>query len=126
MGLREQAAADLRTIFADKAGFSACVVLQNPDGNTVEVRGLVADVSQLMDPQTGTPVSGRVVSVALPLADLAGWPGLAAGVAELDKKPWTACFTDVTGAEGLWKVFETRPDRALGVLVCLLEPYKAA
>ena len=124
MGLREQAAADLRAIIADTGGFSACCELTSHDGITVETRGLVADVSQLIDPQTGQAVSGRVVSVALPLAELVDWPGLAAGTAELTAKPWVVRFQDVAGVEGTWKVRETRPDRELGVLVCLLERYQ--
>lgn len=124
MGLRDQAAADLATILGDTAGFSSCVELQSPEGAEVEIRGLVADVSQILDPQTGQAVSGRVASVALPLAELVDWPGLAAGIADPDSKPWTVRMADVTGTQTLYRVREARPDRVLGVLVCLLEPYK--
>lgn len=124
MGLLDQAAADLETILGDVDGFSSCIELRAPDNTAVEIRALVADVSQTIDPQTGMAVSGRVASVALPLAELADWPGLASGVVDTDKKPWVVRMPDVTGAVTVFRVREARPDRVLGVLVCLLEPYK--
>ncbi len=124
MSLADQAAADLAAIFADEQGFAAEVELTSPDGITVGVRAFTADVAHLIDPQTGQAVSGRVVSLALPLALLADWPGLAIGVADTDRKPWSVKFCDVTGAEHTVRIRETRPDRTLGVLLCFVEAYK--
>ncbi len=124
MSLVDQAAADLAAIFADEQGFGVEVFLTTPDGIRVGVRAFAADVAHLIDPQTGQAVSGRVVSLALPLASLVEWPGLAAGTVDTDRRPWVVELCDPRGVEHTFRIRETRPDRTLGVLLCFLEPYK--
>lgn len=126
MGLREQAAADLVTILEDTAdGFGWPITVTDPDQNSATLSGFSTDVSQTIDPQTGQLVSGRLASVALPIASLtAAGLGLPANVSDGSRNPWVIRFNDTAGTEHVWKVSEAMPDRALGVIVCLLEPYK--
>lgn len=127
MGLREQAAADARAIVGDTAtGFGWPVTVRNPDGVEAELSGLTNDIHQTIDPDTGMPVSGRVASVVLSLADLGSIEdlGIPVGISDGARKPWIVMWTDLQGVDQTFKVRETRPDRSAGLIVCLLEKYK--
>lgn len=127
MGLREQAAADLRTIVEDTAGFGWPIRLVNPAGAVADLTGLSTDVSQTIDPETGQAVSGRVASVAVSLKaleDQPWWSGMPIGVPDRNSKPYVVVFADIMGAEHTFKVIECNPDRALGVVTLLLEAYR--
>lgn len=126
MGLRAQAATDLATICADEDGFGWPVTVTDPDGTSADLVGLTSDVAQAIDPETGMVVSGRTASVALAISALtdAGL-GIPYGVPDSDSRPWRVMFDDVNGTEHTWKVAETRPDRAVGGVVLLLEAYKS-
>jgi hypothetical protein len=124
MGLREQAAADLRTILTDEQGFGWPITLVPPDGRSLELVGFSTDVSMMIDPETGMAVSGRTASVALATSVLteAGL-GLPQAVPDGNRKPWTIAFKDIGGCPWTFKVRDARPDRALGIVVCMLEHY---
>jgi hypothetical protein len=79
----------------------------------------------MIDPETGMAVSGRTASVALPIAVLAE-AGLGLPQAEPDggKKPWAVFFKDIGGCAWTFKVREAKPDRAIGIVVCILEHYR--
>lgn len=126
MGLRQQAAADLQAILQDAdSGFGWPITVQNPAGAIASLVGFSNDVSQMIDMETGMAISGRVASVALSLDTLEAVEGLGipVGVADTTGKPWLVTFNDVLGHEHVFKVREARPDRALGVVICLLETY---
>jgi len=126
MGLREQAAADLKTILEDSAaGFGWPITVTDPAGTEAALVGYSTDISELVDPGTGLAVSGRHASIALALASLtAAGLGMPSGVANQHAKPWLVAFDDVAGNAHTFKVSESRPDRAIGVVVCILELYK--
>lgn len=121
MGLREQAALDSRTILEDStAGFGWPLVLTSPAGVSTSLTGFTSDVSVTIDPDTGQAVAGRKASVAVSLSSL---PAMPAAVADELTKPWLVTFADVQGVTSTWKVIEVLPDRAVGVVVLLLESY---
>lgn len=126
MGLREQATADLRTILEDvDTGFGWEITLRHPDGQQAELKGTSTDVHQAIDPETGMLVSGRRASVALPVAALEEVAfEMPRGVADSSSKPWVVELHDAMGHPHTFKVTEALPDRALGVVVCILEAYK--
>lgn len=124
MGLRAQAAADAKTILEDSAsGFGWPLTLTSPAGESSMLTGFATDVAESVDPETGVAVSGRRASVAISLLSL---PALPVAVADDDARPWLVTMADVAGAEATWKVVEVLPDRALGVVVLLLEAYAGA
>lgn len=128
MGLREQAAVDLRTILNDEDGFAWEIAITNPDGVCDTVRGFSTDIAETIDPDTGMAVSGRLVSVALSIRDLEELEcyetfGLPQGIADTTIKPWVVVFKDILGKEHTFKVQESHPDRALGIVTCMLEVY---
>lgn len=123
MGLREQAALDSQAILGDLSGFAWPFTLTNPAGVTSAHKGLTTDVAVTIDPETGVAVAGRKVSVAVSLASLTVLPE---AVPERGRKPWLVTFASPQGAVATWKVVEVLPDRAVGVVVLLLETYLAS
>ncbi len=127
MSLRDRAAADARAILEDSAGgFGRTITVTAPDGTTAELTGFSNDISQVIDPETGIAVAGRLASVALPIAALvdAGL-GMPRAVADSARKPWRVSFADTGGTVHTFKVREAMPDRSLGIVTCTLEAYKA-
>lgn len=125
MSLRELAEQDLATTLEDVAGFGWPVTVTNPAGDSAALIGQSTDVAQIIDPDTGQAVSGRMASVALRASSLdAAALGRPVGVADAGVKPWIVEFDDINGASYKFKVAKTNPDRALGILVCILEPYE--
>jgi hypothetical protein len=108
-------------------GFGWPLTVTNPEGVTLALSGLSTDIGATIDPGTGEVVSGRHASVALPIALLqAASMGMPRGVADSSSKPWWVRFEDINGNPGTFKVKEAQPDRAVGLVVCILEAYKAA
>lgn len=126
MNLRAQAALDLVAILSDETtGFAWPISLTNPDGVTVELTGFSTDIGQTINPDTGQVVSGRQASVALSTAMLGALNiGIPRGISDSGHKPWVVRFADIHGAVQTYKVQEAMPDRALGLVTCVLETYR--
>lgn len=127
MGLREQAAIDCKAIVEDASGFGWPITVTNPAGASAAMTGLSTDIALSIDPDTGTAVTGRKASVALSIAALetAGL-GMPRAIADGSGKPWLVRFEDVQGNAQTFKVRESAPDRAIGLVVCWLEAYRTA
>lgn len=126
MGLRELAEKDLGAILEDGVtGFGWPITVTDPDGKTGALTGFSDDIAQIIDPDTGQAVSGRLASVALRASSLA-MEGLTLprGIADTGSKPWVIQFDDINGNACTFKVSQSNPDRALGLVVCLLELYE--
>lgn len=127
MNLRQQAAADLQGIVEDTVGgFGWPVLVTDPNNVTVALVGLTTDIGMMIDPQTGQAITGRKASVALRIASLtaAGFE-MPRGVSSEDERPWLVAFEDINGVGFTFKVTEAMPDRAIGLVVCTLEAYRA-
>lgn len=125
MSLRQLAEADLGVILEDGAtGFGWPITITDPAGNTGTLTGFSDDIAQIIDPDTGQAVSGRLASVALRISSLA-LEGLTLpkGIADAGSKPWVIEFDDINGNAYKFKVSQSNPDRALGLVTCLLELY---
>jgi len=127
MGLRDIAKADNKAILNDSLyGFGYSIVITDPTGTTYPAfTGFSNDISQLIDPDTGMAVTGRMATVALHIQDIidAGLT-LPESIADSSLKPWLIAFNDINGALQTFKVSESTPDRAIGMLICILEFYK--
>lgn len=124
-GLRELAEKDLGAILEDGvAGFGWPITVTSPDGTVGNLTGFSNDISQIIDPDTGQPVSGRAASVALRITALA-LAGLTipVSIADTTGQPWRIEFNDINGNPYQFKVAQSNPDRALGLVTCLLEAY---
>lgn len=125
MSLRATAETDLGRILEDNTrGFGYSITVTDPAAASVALVGFSNDISQIIDPDTGEAVSGRSASVAIRIALLtdAGL-GLPVGIADSGSKPWLVTFNDINGNAFTFKVSKSNPDRALGVVTCLLELY---
>lgn len=126
MGLRDLAEQDLGAILEDSIyGFGWPITLTDPAGLTdPNLIGFSNDISQIIDPDTGQLVSGRLASVALRISSLtlAGF-GLPKAIADQNSKPWVVTFNDINGTSHTFKVRQADPDRALGLVICILEAY---
>lgn len=125
MSLRDQAAADLQTFLEDTAGFGVPITVTDPAGTSVELTGFSTDIGETIDPETGTVVTGRSASVALSLARLTTEGlGIPRGIADGSGKPWVVTFDDIEGNAHTFKVSSSAPDRAAGIVTCMLEAYR--
>jgi len=126
VSLRDQAAADLLGILEDAdGGFGWSITVTSPDSASASLTGFSTDIGTTIDPETGTLVAGRRASVAIPIARLTALGlGIPRGIAEQSRKPWVVSFDDVEGTARTYKVSHAMPDRALGVVTCMLEAYK--
>ena len=125
MSLRNIAEQDLGAILEDGAmGFGWPIQVTDPSGLSKPLTGFSDDISQIIDPDTGEAVSGRLVSVALRISSLTA-VGLAlpVGIADSKIKPWIIEFDDINGDPFKFKVSQSNPDRAIGLVTCLLELY---
>lgn len=126
MGLRQTAEIDLKNIVEDDVhGFGWSITVTNPALLSKPLKGFSNDISQIIDPDTGQAVSGRSASVVLIISSLisAGFAELPVGIADRSIKPWLIAFNDINGNSYTFKVSKSNPDRALGVVVCVLEKY---
>ena len=122
MSLHTTVQSDLAAIMSDTtAGPGRTVVLTDPDNRTRTVTGISNDISQVIDPETGVPVSGRSVVVSFLISDLiaAGF-AVPVGVADEGIKPWRAGYTDLFGTTHRFKILHADPDRTLGIVICTL------
>ncbi len=126
MSLRALAEQDLGHIVEDSvSGFGWAITLTDPEGNSRTFTGLSDDIAQVIDPDTGQAVSGRLASVAVRTSTLyeQGFK-LPQGIADQDSKPWVVEFEDINGKPYKFKVQQSNPDRALGLVTCILEAYE--
>lgn len=126
MSLRELAEQDLGYIIeGDASGFRWPITVTNPAGlSSVDMFGLSDDIAQIIDPDTGQAVSGRLASVAIRISTLMSQGlGMPVGIADAGSKPWIVAFDDINGVGYTFKVSQANPDRALGAVTCLLEAY---
>lgn len=128
MGLREIAEQDLAYILeGDAQGFRWPITVTDPAGNvSAGLYGFSDDIAQLIDPDTGQAVSGRLASATIRIAALAAQvPAMALpqGIADASVKPWVVQFDDINGTAHTFKVTQSNPDRVLGLVTCILEAY---
>jgi tetrahydromethanopterin S-methyltransferase subunit B len=124
MGLREIAHQDLQSIFADASGFVWPCVITSPDSVSVDFDCRSNDIHLSIDTGTGDTVTGRQATVVVLVSDLidSNFQTIS-GVANSSIKPWVVVFDSINGISGTYKVAETYPDHALGLMVMLLEDY---
>lgn len=126
MSLRMIAEADLGIIMEDShTGFGWDIAVTNPSGVTGNLTGFSNDISQLIDPETGAMVSGRMASVAIRISSLVSLGlELPRGISNGSSNPWLIAFSDIGGVSHTFKVSQSSPDRALGIVTCMLEVFE--
>ena len=126
MGLLEQAEKDLGTILENNStGGGWPIILTNPQGESKPFIGFSDDIAQVIDPDTGQAISGRLASIALRISSLYAEDfKLPQGIADTKSKPWIVEFNDINGLPYKFTVSQSNPDRTIGLVTCILETYK--
>jgi hypothetical protein len=105
-------------------GFGWPIKLTNPAGDSANLVGQSNDIAMVIDPDTGTAISGRSASCALRISSIvAAGLVLPQGIASPTSKPWVVEFADVNGGAYKFKVAKSNPDRGMGVVTLQLEAY---
>lgn len=128
MNLRELARADARSFLEDAdSGFGWAIQITSPAGLSASLTGYSTDIGVTIDPETGQAVTGRRASVAVPIDALAdAGMSIPRHIASASSKPWVVEFDDIHGTPHSFKVLEAMPDRAIGIVTCMLEAYRSA
>jgi hypothetical protein len=132
MSLIKRAESDLGRIVENPKEFGWPVILKNPEGETLGAEGqtplyaLANDISSLIDPDTGDPVSGRLATVTFRASTLraAGFK-MPKNISDKSSKPWLVTFTNINDRQYTFKVDRSDPDRQRGLLTVYLELYKS-
>lgn len=125
MSLRRQAEIDARRILTNPEEFGWPITVRDPYGQQADLTGFATDIHTSIDPETGQAVSDRRASIALSLASLSeAGLGIPVAVPESSRKPWLVMFDDINGHSHTFKVSEAMPDRAIGIVTCMLETYR--
>jgi len=129
MALRDHAAEVWRTITNDEAcAMGWPVVLTDPAGFSPAepLIGRSQDIAQVIDPDTGQMVSGRLATASLCIQDIldAGFSELPRNIPDTTIKPWLVAFDDLRGNTFTFKVVESNPDRTLDNIIVHLEAYE--
>lgn len=124
-GLIDIAEADLAVTLEDPVfGFGQDITVTDPDGVTAGLVGFSGDIAQVIDPDTGTAISGRLAHVDLRISSLeAAGLGLPKEITKRTEKPWIIDFDDIQGNPYKFKVQQSNPDRTSGMVTCILEAY---
>lgn len=126
MSLLDRVQKDAQRIMnSEKFGFSTPLVLTEPDGTTHGLKGIVSVIYNLIDPDTGQPVSGFLATVSLNKLDLQD-AGIDMPIGEMDTnaRPWTVETTLVGGETILTKVVRSSPDKTNGNILIDLGKYE--
>ncbi len=121
MSLRQLAESDLAFTLEDPNGFGWPVTLTDPLGVSANLTGQAHDISQIIDPDTGTAISGRSTAFVLRSSSItAGGLTQPVGVADSDSAPWLVEFESINGAPYKFKVEYADPDYVLGTITLIL------
>jgi len=122
MNLRQRASLDLQSIVE---GDGWPVVISDPFEVSAEVQAQISDIGETLDPETGQLIAGQSASALISLRALASVEmDTPVGVTDAAKKPWVLSFTDLCGTERHYKVTESRIDRTIGAVLCILQAYR--
>lgn len=125
MGIRELANRHNRAILNNSAtGGGWPFTITDPAGNTAALTGWSNDIAQVIDPDTGQAVSGRLATVTMHLQDLEA-QGLAIPSGEnfSNAKPWLVTWDDLRGNAYKFKISSADPDRTINNVTCILEAW---
>lgn len=105
-------------------GFSTDIELINPDGLTLPFKAIVAVIHNLIDPDTGVPVSGFLATASINILDLKDQSvEMPEGEMDENERPWLIRESDILGQQVTYKIVSTAPDKANGNIVCDLGAY---
>lgn len=109
---------------SSKFGFSTDIVLIDPNGVEYPLKSILTVIHNLIDPDTGQPVSGYLATASINRLDLnALGITLPEGVSDELQRPWTVRETNIDGVVVTYKITRAAPDEANGNILCDLGSY---
>lgn len=113
-----------RIMNSDRCGFSTAITLTDPAGVGYPFKSIVSVIHNLVDPDTGQPVSGYLATASINILDLLAL-GLEIPEGEMDQlsRPWTITETTIQNVVVTYKIASTAPDEANGNILCDLVSY---
>jgi hypothetical protein len=113
-----------RIINSNKFGFSSSVTLIDQAGVEYPINAIVSVIHNLVDPDTGQPVSGSLATASINTLDLiALGVQIPEGEADETKKPWLIREADIQGNTVTYAIVRSAPDKANGNILCDLNEY---
>jgi hypothetical protein len=124
MSLLQRMQKDSQRIMNSNLGFSSDIVLISPDEDEYPLKSIVSVIHNLIDPDTGSPVSGFLANASLNRLDLNAL-GLAIPEGESSEyeRPWLIRYTNIDGILVTNKITRSAPDEANGNILCDLGAY---
>lgn len=114
-----------RIMNSSRYGFSIPIVLTSPSGDEYSLMGIVSIIHNLVDPDTGQPVSGFLATVSINYRDLNdSGIDLPEGEMSSSARPWLVTATNVIGVEQTMKLVRSSPDETNGNILCDLGSYE--
>lgn len=113
-----------RIMNSSKFGFSTDIVLIDPDDVEYPLKSIVTVIHNLIDPDTGQPVSGYLATASINRLDLNELGvTLPEGVSDELERPWTIRYTNIDNVVITNKITRAAPDEANGNILCDLGSY---
>ena len=128
MSLLDRVQADAQTIMnSTRMGFSSAVTLTDPDSNEYSINGIVSIIHNLIDPDTGQPVSGFLATISINAKDLNDLDiDVPEGEMSESSRPWLITHTDQFDTEQTMKISRSAPDETVGNILCDLVAYEVS
>ncbi|AUR81979.1 hypothetical protein NVP1017O_10 [Vibrio phage 1.017.O._10N.286.55.C11] len=113
-----------RIMNSTRFGVSIDIVLLDPAQVEYPLKSIVTVIHNLVDPDTGQPVSGYLATASINRLDLnALGIALPEGVSDELQRPWTVRETNIDGVVVTYKITRAAPDEANGNILCDLGSY---
>lgn len=125
MSLLDRVRKDAQTIMnSGRFGFGTDVVITDPDGVEYPMKSILTVIHNLIDPDTGQPVSGYLATASINRYNVPVSKRTELyGVSDELKRPWTMRETNIDGVIVTYKITRAAPDEANGNILCDLGSY---
>ena len=113
-----------RIMNSTRFGVSIDIVLLDPAQVEYPLKSIVTVIHNLVDPDTGQPVSGYLATASINRLDLNELGiALPEGISNELARPWTIRYTNIDNVEITNKITRAAPDEANGNILCDLGSY---
>ncbi len=113
-----------RIMNSERYGTGTDIVLIDSDDVEYPMKSIVAVIHNLVDPDTGQPVSGYLATASVNRYNLpVNKRTELEGVSDELQRPWTIRYTNIDNVEIINKITRAAPDEANGNILCDLGSY---